>query len=236
MGDEEDGHVVRFPEFQDEQLHSLPGSGIEGAERFVHDTFRGHPAMIGLFVHSEPLTTFIYQRGYFTHAETLKTAACQRWLSLGICRRKLSQLAVCYTRGDEAPWRRLYTPGTHDLLSLPSYPFDRKSYWIAPSATDGAGAILCGMPEKEEDHPARELVDPPARKSAAPPARLRPKALPIPARGLLAAYLRDRIAALIRIDVADMMTDAPPRELGIDSVSAAQLKYGLERELSVDEV
>ncbi len=47
--------------------------------------FVATPAMIALIVLAEPVVAILYQRGLFTHAETLKTAAGLRWLALGIC-------------------------------------------------------------------------------------------------------------------------------------------------------
>jgi putative peptidoglycan lipid II flippase len=47
--------------------------------------FVATPAMIALVVLAEPVVAVIYQRGLFTHAETLKTAAALRFAALGIC-------------------------------------------------------------------------------------------------------------------------------------------------------
>ncbi len=47
--------------------------------------FVATPAMVALAVLAEPVIAVIYQRGHFTHAETLQTAAGLRWLALGIC-------------------------------------------------------------------------------------------------------------------------------------------------------
>ncbi len=47
--------------------------------------FVATPAMVALVVLAEPVITVIYQRGLFSHAETLKTAAALRFAALGIC-------------------------------------------------------------------------------------------------------------------------------------------------------
>jgi putative peptidoglycan lipid II flippase len=47
--------------------------------------FVGTPAMVALIVLSEPVIAILYQRGLFTHADTLQTAAALRWMAAGIC-------------------------------------------------------------------------------------------------------------------------------------------------------
>jgi putative peptidoglycan lipid II flippase len=47
--------------------------------------FVSTPAMVALVVLAEPIACVLYQRGLFTHAETLKTAAALRFAALGIC-------------------------------------------------------------------------------------------------------------------------------------------------------
>ncbi len=47
--------------------------------------FVSTPAMIALVVLAEPVVAVLYQRGLFTHEETLKTAAALRYAALGIC-------------------------------------------------------------------------------------------------------------------------------------------------------
>lgn len=47
--------------------------------------FVSTPAMVALAVLAEPVVAVLYQRGLFTHSETLKTADALRYAALGIC-------------------------------------------------------------------------------------------------------------------------------------------------------
>ncbi|MCP4600598.1 MAG: murein biosynthesis integral membrane protein MurJ [Proteobacteria bacterium] len=72
-------------------LAALRGKGKtdEMKETYNHSLrlalFVATPAMIGLIVLAEPVIAILYQRGLFTHVDTLKTAAGLRWMALGIC-------------------------------------------------------------------------------------------------------------------------------------------------------
>jgi len=47
--------------------------------------FVATPAMVGLIVLAEPVVAVLYQRGLFSHEDTLATAAALRWLAAGVC-------------------------------------------------------------------------------------------------------------------------------------------------------
>lgn len=47
--------------------------------------FVATPAMMGLIALAEPIMTVMYQRGMFTHEDTLATAKALTWQALGIC-------------------------------------------------------------------------------------------------------------------------------------------------------
>ncbi|MBW2276247.1 MAG: murein biosynthesis integral membrane protein MurJ [Deltaproteobacteria bacterium] len=47
--------------------------------------FVATPAAVGLIVLAEPVITILYQRGLFTHADAVETAAALRWMAAGTC-------------------------------------------------------------------------------------------------------------------------------------------------------
>lgn len=47
--------------------------------------FVSTPAMVALIVLAEPVVAILYQRGLFSHPDTLQTAAALRWMAVGIC-------------------------------------------------------------------------------------------------------------------------------------------------------
>ncbi|HXH09318.1 MAG TPA: SDR family NAD(P)-dependent oxidoreductase [Alphaproteobacteria bacterium] len=57
--------------------------------------------------------------------------------------RNLEKLALCWTQGAKIPWETLYKGEPPRLIALPTYPFARERYWLAPhgdelSSTDTA--------------------------------------------------------------------------------------------------
>lgn len=52
----------------------------------------------------------------------------------------MEALAKAWTAGAGIPWRELYGGKVPELMSLPHYPFARKSYWIEPLEEAGSGA------------------------------------------------------------------------------------------------
>ncbi|MCU0662907.1 MAG: murein biosynthesis integral membrane protein MurJ [Myxococcota bacterium] len=76
---------------------SLPSlAGLRGQGRiedmkttYIHSLrlalFVATPAMVGLIALSEPIMTVMYERGMFTHEDTLATARALTWQAVGIC-------------------------------------------------------------------------------------------------------------------------------------------------------
>ncbi|MEU5404423.1 polyketide synthase dehydratase domain-containing protein, partial [Streptomyces sp. NPDC005963] len=63
----------------------------------------------------------------------------------------LTALATAHVRGVPVDWEKLVPAGTNDSAGLPTYPFQRRRYWMDESSAMAAGAALLG--------PAVELAD-----------------------------------------------------------------------------
>lgn len=53
----------------------------------------------------------------------------------------LSSLGQLYQTGYPIDWAGVYSPLSHSVLSIPSYPFQRSSHWIAANDSPGSSAI-----------------------------------------------------------------------------------------------
>ncbi|MCP4675887.1 MAG: murein biosynthesis integral membrane protein MurJ [Deltaproteobacteria bacterium] len=91
-------------------LAALHGQGkTDEMVRTYNHSFRlalfvATPALVALVVLAEPVIAIIYQRGLFTHAETIETAACLRWMALGICSVALVRQTVPVFYAMEKVW------------------------------------------------------------------------------------------------------------------------------------
>ncbi|RRH95025.1 KR domain-containing protein [Pseudomonas aeruginosa] len=62
----------------------------------------------------------------------------QQLLASLLDKRRLQKLAELWVRGVEIDWSRLYGADRPRRLSLPTYPFARERYWVAPQAATGS--------------------------------------------------------------------------------------------------
>ncbi|WP_438010602.1 SDR family NAD(P)-dependent oxidoreductase [Sorangium sp. So ce321] len=115
----------------------------------------------------------------------------------------LESLGALHVRGHAVDFRRLVPTGRS--VPLPSYPWQRRRFWI-DDATAGEPVAAQG------DAPA--ALDASALLAAAPDEQ----------RALLERYLRDLLARTTRLSAAEIAADRPIRELGIDSLMAMQLR------------
>ncbi|WP_437594346.1 SDR family NAD(P)-dependent oxidoreductase [Sorangium sp. So ce1000] len=122
----------------------------------------------------------------------------------------LESLGALYVRGHAVDFRRLVPTGRS--VPLPSYPWQRRRFWI-DDATAGEPVAAQG------DAPA--ALDASALLAAAPDEQ----------RAVLERYLRDQIARTTRLSAAQIAADRPLRELGIDSLMAVQLRNRVDTDL-----
>ena len=98
-------------------LSALLGEGrIEEMKRTYCQALRlaffvATPAMTALVALAEPITTVLYQRGLFTHADVIETSAAVSWMALGIC-------AVALVRQSVPVFYALENTKTPVLMSL----------------------------------------------------------------------------------------------------------------------
>ncbi len=128
-------------------------------------------------------------------------------------------LAQLHTHGDSPSWPALY-PHAH-TVALPTYPFDHRRYWLAPIPTDAAVSGLVAA-----------LADQGQATAASPRTLAATLAAQTPRQriGTLTAMVTATAAAVLaHPDPATLDPDGPFKDLGIDSLTAMELRTSLNR-------
>lgn len=143
----------------------------------------------------------------------------------------LQSLAELYTQGVAVDWSALYPRDGHQKLVLPTYPFQRKRYWIdppaaprigpssnLPTATNGALASAA-----QEAQVATGALDAPAADSA-PLSLVQLAAATVAERSqLILTFLQEQVAATLYLAVTEVEPTTNLVELGMDSVMAMRI-------------
>jgi len=135
---------------------------------------------------------------------------------------KLSKLARLWVSGVEIDWSLLYPDGVPGRISLPTYPFERKRYWI---------------PNAERTVYTPPIVHTPTDISAKKADFVYESDLSIkPEVG--AAYIEKKIQAnlaqVLQIDQKEIDLDIPFAELGVNSILSVEISKNLNHELKID--
>jgi 8,8a-deoxyoleandolide synthase len=133
--------------------------------------------------------------------------------------RFLTSLAEVYVRGGAVDWPAVYADARPRRVPLPTYPFQRRRYWL-----DAARSGATGGARPDGGLPA--LLPQPA---AGPPLTERLAGLDRDERaGLLLDLVRTEAAAILgHPDVDEVATERAFRELGMDSLTAVALRNRL---------
>jgi len=123
--------------------------------------------------------------------------------------KNLEKIAHYWAKGGRIPWEWLHTGRGARRISLPTYPFGRKRYWIPQVAKQ--------QPIKPEE--SRSLVNP---------------ADGDPGDGRLGSHIKKGISQLLGIPPGELPTGKPLTSLGFSSLQAVTLRYLLEQFLGVE--
>ncbi|MCG8338245.1 MAG: condensation domain-containing protein, partial [Proteobacteria bacterium] len=114
------------------------------------------------------------------------------------------KLAAAWVQGASVPWKKTYKDDLPRRVSLPTYPFEKKSYWPEQPASSQKTLAV----NQTRFGGLKELTP--------------------------QAYLTSRIAVFLGIDSEELQEEKPLLEYGLDSINATKLKYELEKELKHD--
>ena len=146
----------------------------------------------------------------------------------------LGALGRLWTEGVEPDWTALF-PGRRRRVALPTYPFERKRYWVEPVKPAAKASALSANFKGNRHHPAGEA---PALQSEAMPNPApvsAPAAVPAPParKALILAKIR---AVLKNLSGQDQSSADPATsflELGFDSLFLTQVAGTFRKEFGV---
>ncbi|MEO7271016.1 MAG: amino acid adenylation domain-containing protein [Vicinamibacterales bacterium] len=156
-------------------------------------------------------------------------------------RQMVEALAQLYVAGSRPDFRSFDRPWPRRPLDLPRYPFQHRHFWFEPSASSASTRQTTAVMQ-----PATPAADAPADLAAAAPA---PSPAPTPfvaeADAWLSAveagqrearitqFLRTELGRALRVEPAQIDPDAPFASLGIDSLTATELRNRVQAALGV---
>ena len=139
----------------------------------------------------------------------------------------LSALGRLWAAGVQPDWQAFHAGSRRKRVLLPTYPFDRKRFWVEPARTTAADT-LSNSSTQSSSQPMS-----PAVETAIFPAPV--EDIPMPTSTSVAADdaamlndLKALIADLSGTDLADAEADASFLELGFDSLFLTQLTQGIQ--------
>ncbi|MEX3547626.1 MAG: SDR family NAD(P)-dependent oxidoreductase [Burkholderia sp.] len=144
---------------------------------------------------------------------------------------RLSSVAELFAQGYKLDYVGLFGPG-YRRLALPTYPFAQERYWVddslkraaVSSSTSAAPVVPMSTPTPAS---AVALV---AAEAATRPAALRTATVPDKAmREASVAYLKQLVAATLRVSPAEISAYEPLERYGIDSILVVQLTDSLRQ-------
>ncbi|MFB2880050.1 MupA/Atu3671 family FMN-dependent luciferase-like monooxygenase [Floridanema aerugineum] len=139
------------------------------------------------------------------------TGQQEDWSSL------LNVLSTLYLQGVEINWRGFDQDYSRSLLSLPTYPFQRQSYWIElvqSTTTNGKDMVVNGNVAKTQT----DVVTGDDRQDACPTRREE-----------IIGTLQTLVASLLQVSPTDVNIHAPFLEMGADSIIMVEAVQKIER-------
>ena len=121
-----------------------------------------------------------------------------------------------WTRGVAVDWAALFDRRRHRRIPLPTYPFERKRYWIEPSARAGVGA---SVPRSIRDTLRRQVEEAEGTRKAE----------------VVQTFIRGEVAAKLGLDSAQLVDpDQDLFSLGIGSLELIDIAARLSAELQAE--
>ncbi|MEX3525941.1 MAG: SDR family NAD(P)-dependent oxidoreductase [Burkholderia sp.] len=139
---------------------------------------------------------------------------------------RLSSVAELFAQGYKLDYAGLFGPG-YRRLALPTYPFAQERYWVDDSLQRAAVRSTPAAPVMPASTPAPA---PAAAPVAAEAAAARTTVVPDKAmREASVAYLKQLVAATLRVSPAEISAHEPLERYGIDSILVVQLTDSLRQ-------
>jgi acyl transferase domain-containing protein/thioesterase domain-containing protein/LPS sulfotransferase NodH len=149
--------------------------------------------------------------------------------------KQLSQsLAELYVQGVAIDWASVYPRQGQQKAVLPTYPFQRKCYWIdplpVPLAPLTSTATVASGDNADSETTARATAAPSSEAVSLSLAQLH-SAAPAERRARILAFLQEQVAATLGLEVAAVQPTINLVEFGMDSVLAMRILNGCREAL-----
>ncbi|MCK4840518.1 MAG: amino acid adenylation domain-containing protein, partial [Methylococcales bacterium] len=131
----------------------------------------------------------------------------QSILQLLLAEKDLSKLAVYWVKGVKIVWQPMYQNQTLHRIALPSYPFDKKSYWLGGKPLSADAPLLIAAEQEAmaiDPDPLRPILD------------------------NIQHYLITRLSQELGIPVSEISMSKNLQDYGADSMFAMKLRHGLD--------
>ncbi|MCP4996507.1 MAG: amino acid adenylation domain-containing protein, partial [Gammaproteobacteria bacterium] len=147
----------------------------------------------------------------------------QDMLRKSIDERDWETLAFLWTKGVTIPWQQLYGPNPPRRISLPTYPFERKRYWLPDKGTGLSDLIgneakgRASLRKKPDDGPISFDIDVVKTKEEN-----------------IRDYLVRLLSQVLKIPEADIKLDRAFYDYGLDSIIGMQVRRKLEEDFDLE--
>ncbi len=140
----------------------------------------------------------------------------------------LTALGQLWTNGVEIDWNQYYEHERRLRVSLPTYPFERKRYWVEPVSEPAAATVEgIALPEPPAPQSHNEISTEEIMTSIAPPIEKADR------RQNVALTLKALFHDLSGIETADLDESATFLELGFDSLFLTQASQSIQTKFGV---
>ena len=136
--------------------------------------------------------------------------------------RPLAALAERYVAGEDVDWQQVHRDGLGPAVRIPTYPFQRRQYPIAPPQTSAASQATAPASADISSVTETSMNEVTHRTTAS-------GAEPPPRRDGLVNKLREMSQALTGIDIAEIDPERNVFELGFDSITLMRLRQGITK-------
>jgi len=140
-----------------------------------------------------------------------------------VSRGEWSKIAALWAAGFNVDWALLHKGRSPRRISLPTYPFVRKSFWVDQRKNIGSNSNSIGIKLASDVAAPHELRSEPRSGEAA---RDHPYSATWSASDIR-SFLVDQVASALKMAAADVEEDKPFNEFGVDSLVGTSLSKTL---------
>lgn len=160
---------------------------------------------------------------------SLTGGAGQAYIQYALQHRETQSLIQVWAMGISIDWTLLYPGEKPRIISAPTYPFQRKSYWLDRKGWSQSQATTASSPPKVALNAVP--VQPQISLTATSP---EPALTPLPKSDNIRAVVVKELGDLLYMEPEELTGEQEFSELGLDSILGVELVKSLNRRLNID--